>query len=84
MSAAVGIDCRREFEMPRHNVTGMICSQSVTDAVQSVAPSARIDIRPENREVCVAGASYPVQVIAAIAEAGYSVERLAAGRRRNV
>ncbi len=64
--------------MLRLKVTGMICGQSVTDSVQSVAPSARIDIRPEDGEVGVGGAWYPEQVIAAITDAGYSAQRLAA------
>jgi copper chaperone CopZ len=79
MSASVGIDCRREFEMLRLKVTSMTCNnciQSVIDAVQSVAPSARIDVRPEDGEV--AGASDLEQVIAGSADAGYSVQRLAA------
>jgi copper chaperone CopZ len=65
--------------MPRLKMPGMICNhciQSVIDAVRSVAPSARIDIRSENSEF--AGASYPDQVIAATADAGDSVQRLAA------
>jgi len=52
------------------------CIQSVIDAVQSVAPSARIDVRPEDGEV--AGASDLEQVIAGSADAGYGVQRLAA------
>jgi hypothetical protein len=56
----------------------MICSQSVTDAVRSVAPSARIDIRLADGKVGVAGASYSEQVIAPIADTGDSVQQLAA------
>jgi hypothetical protein len=54
----------------------MICSQSVTDAVQSVARSGRIDVRSENSEF--AGASYADQVIALTADTGDSVQLLAA------
>jgi len=67
--------------MLRLKMTGMTCNhriQTVTDAVHSAVPSARVDIRPGNGEVGVAGASYPEQVIAAIADAGDSVQRLAA------
>jgi hypothetical protein len=79
MSAAVGIDCRREFEMLRVKMTGMTCNhriQTATDAIHSAVPSARIDTRPEDGEV--AGASYPEHVIAAIVDEGYDVQWLAA------
>ena len=65
--------------MLRLKVTSLICNhciQSVIDAVQSVAPSARIDVRSENSEF--AGASYPDQVIAVTVDTGDSVQRLAA------
>ncbi len=65
--------------MLRLKVTGMTCNhcvQSVTQAVQSVAPVARVDVSLEKAEVNVAGPADPEQVIAAIADAGYEAERL--------
>jgi copper chaperone len=67
--------------MLRLKVTGMTCNhciRSVTKAVQSVVPAADVDISLESGEVRVAGAGDGEQVIAAIADAGYDVEREAA------
>lgn len=67
--------------MLRLKVTGMTCShcvQAVTKAVQSVAPAARLDVSLEKGEVGVAGNADLTQVVAALADAGYDAEPLAA------
>lgn len=61
--------------------TGMTCDRcvrSVTGAVQSVEPAAQVKISVERGEVEVSGATTPEPVVAAIVDAGYDVERLAA------
>ena len=53
------------------------CITSVTKAVHNVAPDAKVEVYLEKGEVQIFGAAHADQVIAAINDAGYDVERLA-------
>jgi copper chaperone len=67
--------------MLRLKVAGMTCDhcvRSVADAVHSVEPAAQVKVSLENSEVEVSGATKPEPVIAAIVDAGYDAEPLAA------
>jgi copper chaperone len=67
--------------MLKFKVTGMTCGhcvKAVTQAVQSVAPQAQVEVNLETGEVGITGATDPGAVIAAIAGEGYAIERLAA------
>jgi copper chaperone len=67
--------------MLKFKVTRMTCGhcvRAVTNAVQSVAPQAQVDINLETGVVGIAGAANVDAVVAAITEEGYTVERLAA------
>jgi copper chaperone len=66
--------------MSKFKVVGMTCGhcvKAVTRAVQSVAPQAQVDVSLETGEVSVTGTADASQVIAAIADEGYGVERMA-------
>jgi copper chaperone len=67
--------------MLRLRVTEMHCNHcivSVTKAVHDVAPDAKVEISLEKGEAAITGTTAAEEVIAAITDAGYDVERLAA------
>ncbi|MBW8376187.1 heavy-metal-associated domain-containing protein [Stenotrophomonas sp.] len=51
------------------------CARSVTKALQSVDPDARIETDPPAREVRVGSAHGPEAFLAALAEAGFPATR---------
>ena len=51
------------------------CARSVTKALQSVDPDARIETNPPAREVRVGSAHGPEAFLAALAEAGFPATR---------
>ncbi len=58
------------------------CARSVTAALASVDPKARVETDPSAREVRVASSAAEKELLAVLEEAGYPAERLpdAAGR----
>lgn len=63
------------FRVP--NMTCGGCAKSVTKAVQSVDPRARVETDPAAREVRVETAADERALLAVLEEAGYPAERLA-------
>jgi len=60
------------FQVP--NMTCGGCAKSVTKALQSVDPKARIETEPATREVRVESSAAETDLLAVLAEAGYSAE----------
>lgn len=61
------------FHVP--NMTCGGCAKSVTKALQSVDPKARIETDPAAREVRVESSAAESDLVAVLEEAGYPAER---------
>ncbi len=53
------------------NMTCGGCARSVTKAIQSLDPAARVETDPASRKVVVASTRSRVEIEAALAEVGY-------------
>lgn len=66
------------MELRIENMTCGGCARSVTKAIQSVDPAARVEADPSARRVVVTTASPREPILAALAAAGYPAKTQAA------